>query len=136
MTLKLAGLLFVATWIVHSLDHARRSIDATSDAVVWAGTLVALMAAVALTLVIVGHETAPAIAAAVFPAIAFGVTASHFLPQWSVLSDPLLVDSTSDGWSILAAGSEVMAAVVIGVVALRILIEHKMAWRIDAAHWT
>ena len=93
------------------------------------------MAAVVITLIMVGHPTAPALAAAVFPSIAFGVSASHLLPEWSALSDPLLVDSASDGWSVLAAGSEIAAAAIVGAVAVRTLMRHDFRWRIDNENW-
>ena len=85
MTLKVAAVLFAATWVIHTLDHARRGLADSPEAVIWAGTIAALMAAVVITLITVGHPTAPAMAAAVFPSIAFGVSASHFLPDWSAL---------------------------------------------------
>ena len=131
---RVAG-LFIATWGIHTLDHARRGLDDTTEAVVWAGTIVGLMAAVVITLIMVGHPTAPALAAAVFPSITFGVSASHMLPEWSALSDPLLVDSASDGWSVVAAGSEIVAAAIVGVVAIRILMRHDFRWRIDSVNW-
>ncbi len=129
-TLPGAAALFLLSWLVHTADHMRRGVAATTDAVVWAGTSVALLAAVALTLIFVRHPTAPAFAAVVFPAIAIGVTATHLAPDWGALSDPLLVDSTTDGWSILAASGEIVAAVIVGAVAIRILMRHAYAWRI------
>ena len=130
-----AAALFVATWIVHTADHARRGVGATTDAVVWVGTFVALVAAVSITLIAVRHPTAPAIAAAVFPAIAIGVTASHMLPDWGVLSDPLLVDSASDGWSIAAVSSEIVGAALLGAVAFGIMRRNGYAWTIPAEEW-
>lgn len=135
-TLRGAALLFIGTWAVHTLDHARRGVDATTDAAVWAGTITGLLAAVSLTLILTHHPTAPAIAAAVFPAIALGVSASHLLPDWGVLSDPLLVDSVTDGWSIIAASGEIVAAVILGILATRIMMRNQYAWSISPTHWS
>lgn len=134
-TLPGAALLFVGAFVVHNADHARRGVAATSEAVVWSGTVVGLLAAVSITLILVRHPTAPAIAAVVFPAIAFGVTASHILPEWSVFSDPLLVDSTTDGWSIAAASGEIIASVILGALAVRVLMGNGYTWRITEANW-
>ena len=134
-TLRGASLLFIATWLIHTSDHARRGLTATTESVVWAGTAVGLIAAVSITLILVNHPTAPAIAAAVFPAITIGVLASHMAPQWSRLSDPLLVDSTTDTWSIFAAGGEIVAAIILGTIAMRVMMRHGFAWRIDNAAW-
>ena len=71
-TLQGAAVLFIATWVVHTADHARRGIDATTEAVVWAGTFTGLLAAVSITLILVKHPTAPMVASAVFLGIAAG----------------------------------------------------------------
>ncbi len=135
-TLQGAALLFIGTWIIHTADHARRGLAATTEAVVWSGTAVGLLAAVSVTLIFVRHPTAPAIAAAVFPTIALGVTASHVFPDWGVLSDPLLIDSTTDSWSIVAATGEIISAAVLGTLAIRVLMRNNFALQISEARWT
>ena len=75
------ALLFLITWIVHSGDHIRRGTATTPDGVIWAGTLVAILVTVGLTLIFTGHALAPATTAVVFPAVAVGVVATHFLPD-------------------------------------------------------
>lgn len=134
--LRLPGLLFIATWTVHTADHARRGVGATTEAVLWGGTFVGLIAAVALTLIFVGHATAPAVAAAVFPAIAIGVSATHLLPGWGALSDPILVDSTTDAWSIVAVFGEIAAAAYLGSRALQLMRTHSFAWKIPVSRWS
>ncbi len=134
-TMRGAAYLFIGAWVVHTADHARRGLDATTEAVVWAGTVVGLLAAVSITLILVRHPSAPAVAAVVFPAIAIGVIASHMVPEWSALSDPLLVDSTTDGWSIVAAGGEIIAAIVLGTNAVRVMMRNQYAWTIEAVRW-
>ena len=134
-TLQGAALLFIGTWIIHTADHARRGLTATTEAVVWVGTAVGLLAAVSVTLIFVRHPTAPAIAAAVFPAIALGVTATHLFPGWGVLSDPLLIGSTTDNWSIVAATGEIVAAAILGVLAVRVLMRNDFALQISETRW-
>ena len=134
-TLQGASWLFIATWLVHSVDHMRRGLDASSEAVIWGGTLAALLAAVSITLVFARHDIAPAVATAVFPAIAIGVSATHLLPEWGVLSDPIIVDSTTDGWSIVAVVPEIVAAAVLGGVGLRLMSQHGYRLRIPSPAW-
>lgn len=94
-----------------------------------------LLAAVAITFILTRHPVSPAVAAAVFPAIAIGVTVSHMLPGWGALSDPLLVDSNTDAWSIIAASGEIVAAAILGVVALSIMKRNGYAWSKPADRW-
>ena len=134
-TLSGAAVLFGLAWTVHTADHARRGVDATSDAVVWSGTAVAMLAAVTITLVVVRHPLAPALSAVVFLAVAIGVSASHLLPDWGVLSDPILVDSASDNWSVVAVGLEIVAAAWLGIVATTILRRNNFALHVDPDRW-
>lgn len=109
-TLMRPALVFVATWLVHSADHVRRGTGTTPDGVLWAGTLAAVLATVALTLVFTAHPAAPMVSTAVFASLAIGVAASHLLPDWGPLSEPLLVDSETNRWAAVAAGLEIAGA--------------------------
>lgn len=135
LTLKQASMLFVMSWVAHTADHARRGLTATTESVVWAGTFVGLLAAVSITLILARHVVAPMVAAVVFPSIAVGVAATHLLPKWGVLSDPILVDSTTDAWSIVAVVPEIVAAALLGTAALRLLALHGYSRSIDPARW-
>jgi hypothetical protein len=120
--LRLAGLVFIGGFLLHNADHGRRGIDAVTDHVVWAGTTVAVIAAVALTLVFTRHPMAPLVAAAAGLGIAFGVTASHLLPEWSAFSDPL-PQGDVDGLTWVAVLSEIAGALLLaaaGISALRL----------------
>lgn len=130
-----AAWLFVGSWVVHTLDHARRSLSASPEAVTWSGTMAALLAAVAVTLILSDHAIAPALALVVFPSLALGVTATHLLPNWGPLSDPILFESTTDGWSVLAVSGEILAAAWLGLVAFRIARRHNFARLISADTW-
>ena len=134
-TLRGASWVFAVTWLVHTVDHVRRGVDATSDAVVWAGSSVAMLAAIALTLVAVGHDRAPMAVAVVFPSIAIGVSATHLLPAWGALSDPVLVESTTDVWSIVAVSGEIIGALLLGFAGVRLLASHGYATRVPAERW-
>lgn len=116
MALKAAATVFVAGFLLHNADHARRGIDAITDHVVWAGTAVAVIAAVILTLVYTDHPQAPLAAAAGGFGIAVGVSATHLLPDWGVLSDPLL-DLSATSW--VAVLAEIAGAIVLGIAGTR-----------------
>jgi hypothetical protein len=118
--LRAAGLLFAAGFVVHNADHARRGLDVITDHVVWGGTFVAMTAAVVLTLVATRHPLAPFAAAAGGLAIAVGVSATHLLPDWGALSDPL-PGGEVDALTWVAVLAEVAGAAVLGVTGLRIV---------------
>jgi hypothetical protein len=118
--LRTAAGLFAAGFVVHDADHARRGLDVITDHVVWGGTIVAMVAAVVLTLVATRHPLAPFAAAAGGLAIALGVSATHLLPDWGPLSDSL-PSGTVDGVTWVAVLAEVVGAAVLGVTGLRIV---------------
>ncbi|MEM9612315.1 MAG: hypothetical protein AAGA59_05255 [Actinomycetota bacterium] len=119
--LPLWGGVFIATWLVHTGDHIRRTTASTSDGVIWAGTFAAVAAAVALTLIFTGHPLAPFAAASVFTSIAVGVTATHLAPSWGYFSEPLLFDSATDRWALVAAMPEILVAAWLGWLGFRIV---------------
>jgi len=116
VSLRPAAAVFVAGFLLHNADHARRGIDAVTDHVVWAGTAVAVVAAVIITLVVTDHPQAPLVAAAGGLGIAVGVGATHLLPDWGVLSDPLL-DLSATSW--IAVLAEIGGALLLGITAAR-----------------
>ena len=113
-SLRVPALVFIATWLVHTADHVRRGLENTSDGVTWAGTLAAVLAAIALTLISTEHNSAAMVSAAVFPSIAFGVAATHLAPGWGYFSEPLLFDSQTDVWATIAVVPEIVAAAWLG----------------------
>ena len=118
--LRAAAVLFAVGFVVHDADHARRGLDAITDHVVWGGTVVAMVAAVVLTLVATRHPLAPFAAAAGGLAIALGVSATHLLPDWGPLSDSL-PSGTVDGLTWVAVLAEVTGAAALGATGLRIV---------------
>jgi hypothetical protein len=120
VTLKTAGLVFLVVWAVHTADHARRGIDASSETVVWIGTFGGLLSAVVLTLVFTRHHLAPIAAAGAGFALATGFIAVHLLPHWSALSDSL-PDGDVDAFTWIAVLCEIAGALLLGATALRIV---------------
>jgi len=118
--LRRAGGVFLAGFVVHNLDHVRRGIDAISDAVVWGGTIVAIVSAITLTLVFTDHRLAPFAATAAGFSIAAGVSATHLLPAWGTLSDSL-PDGSVDAFTWVAVLAEVIGALVLGVAGLHVV---------------
>jgi hypothetical protein len=116
--LRRAGWTFLVGFGIHNFDHVRRGTDGISEQVIWGGTGVAVLSAVVLTLVFTNHRLAANAAAAAGIAIAFGVSATHLLPEWGSLSDPL-PGGAVDGFTWFAVLAEVVGAVVLGLVGLR-----------------
>lgn len=121
VSMKAAGLVFVATWLLHTADHIRRTTASTSDGVIWAGTLAGILSAVALTLVFTDHALAPFAVATVFGSLALGTAASHLAPAWGYFSEPLLFDSSTDRWALAAAVPEIVAAGWLGWLGFQIV---------------
>src|SRR5687767_13022787 len=118
--LRTAALVFLAGFLVHNADHARRGLDVITEHVIWAGTAVAVTSAVVLTLVFTRHPLAPMAAAAAGFGIALGVSASHLLPEWSALSDPL-ADGDVGAFTWVAVLAEVGGALLLGAAGLAVL---------------
>jgi hypothetical protein len=118
--LLVANIAFVAAVALHTSDHLRqaRGVGAVPPAVLAGGTLIVIMAVTTLVLTLRRHRAAALAATVVGFATAIGVTASHVLPTWSILSDSYL-ELALDGYSWAAALTEILAGAVLGFVALR-----------------
>lgn len=130
-SLRTAALVFLGGLVLHNGDHMRRGLTGIPEAVTWAGTLVLALAAVALTLVFTHHELAPAAATVTGFATAAGVTASHLVPEWGPLSNPL-AGSGAGAVTWVAVLAEMAGAVVLGVAGLAVLRRHGFAARVTA----
>ena len=117
--LVLAGGVFALGSAVHTFDHLRRGQGSVTEELYWVGNLALVLQAVVITLVLTRHRWAPlAAVAAGFP-LALGFTAAHWLPEWSVLSDPL---SEIDSWfSYVASTLEIAGALAVGVAGASVL---------------
>jgi hypothetical protein len=118
--LRRATAVFALGFVIHNADHARRGVAASPEAVVWAGTAVAMLTAVILTVVVLNHHKTPLFVAAASGAIAFGVSLSHLLPKWGVLSDPL-PGGAVDGFTWFAVMCEIVGALVLCAASVRAL---------------
>ena len=117
-SLDLAAVIFTLCFVAHNADHARRGAFESPEAVVWAGTGIAMLSAVLVTLVVVRHHLAARACAVGGMAIAVGASFTHLLPKWGPLSDPVLVQSL-DGWSRGAVLLEIHGALWLGLVGFR-----------------
>lgn len=117
-TLRFATLAFVAAFIIHNADHARRGVDASPEPVVWAGIAVAMLTAALVTLVATRHGAGPRAAAIVGAAIAIGVAVTHLTPSASPLTDPLTVSGISPlSW--IAVLGEIITAMALSIAGLK-----------------
>jgi hypothetical protein len=112
--LRRAGLAFGAGSAIHVADHLRRGQGSVSELLFTLGNSALVLQVVTVTLIVVGHRTAPRMAAVVGPTLAIGFTAAHWLPRWSPASDPVW-EITSLPWlSVIASIVEIAGAVAIG----------------------
>lgn len=121
---------FAIGFAIHNADHVRRGFAGIADGVILGGTIVAMMAAVMLTLVVLKHPAAPAVCAVGGAAIAAGVAASHLLPDWGPVSDSL-PDGDVDTLTWIAVLAEIVTGAALAAVAGSILRRHKYSLAID-----
>jgi hypothetical protein len=117
-----ASAALLATVALHGLDHAlqERGIDALTTEVRLGGLVNAVLAVVVFVLALRGHPRAPIAAAAVGLYLVVGVSAAHFAPHWSALSDPYAeLDLGFASWA--AAVAEVAAAAVLAAAGITVL---------------
>jgi len=122
-----AGVLFAVGSAVHTVDHLRRGQGSVTDELYWMGNLALVMQVVVVTLVLTRHRLAPlAAVAAGFP-LALGFFAAHWLPEWSVLSDPLWEIESTSWFSYVASTLEIAGALAVGLGGLAIIRERGLA---------
>ena len=85
--LRYTAAFYALPIVLHTADHIRRGIGSTTSAVLVAGTVATLLAAIAIALVFAKRPSAPVVAVFVGFGNAAGVAAVHLLPRWSALSD-------------------------------------------------
>jgi hypothetical protein len=112
----------LAAVALHGTDHALqdRGIGALSTEVLIGGAVNLAAAVGAFWLALHDHPRAPQVSAFIGTYIALGVTAAHFTPHWSALSDPYAdLDLPLISWA--AAGTEVIAAAALGAAGFAVL---------------
>jgi hypothetical protein len=119
--LQQAALLYLLGLALHTADHLRRGLDATTLHVLWAGNVSTVLGVAAVVMILTRHRYAPEAAVAFGFPIAFGVSAVHFLPDWfGPLSDSFPAQDMSwVSWAVVAI--EVAGALAVGVYGLRVL---------------
>ena len=119
-----AAMAFAAALAVHGADHLRRGMAATPPAVMIAGSVQLLLAALTLALVFTASRWAPHAAIAVGLASALGFAAAHLLPHWGFFSDsfisaPPAAHVTTFSW--VSAMAEILADVLFGIAGIAVL---------------
>jgi hypothetical protein len=125
--LLVASAALLGAVVLHGVDHAlqERGVGALTTEVRLGGLVNAVVAVIAFVLALRDHPRAPIVAAAVGAYLATGVTAAHFAPHWSALSDPYAeLDLGFLSWA--AAAAEVAAAAVLAVVGIAVLRQRRM----------
>jgi hypothetical protein len=105
---------------VHVIDHLRRGQGSVSETLYVLGNLSLVLEVVAITLVLVRHHVAPAVATAAGFSLAVGFAAAHWLPHWSPLSDPIWEVESLVGLSVVASGAEIVAALALAITGLAV----------------
>jgi hypothetical protein len=117
-SLATAAVAFVVANLLHTLDHIRQGVGGLNATILAGGSTLTVLAVIVMVMALRGHPRAPALCAVVGVSGAVGIAASHLAPHWSSLSDPypdLHVDALS--WAVMLV--EILAALVLGIVALR-----------------
>lgn len=116
-----AAWVFAAASLVHVFDHLRRGQGSVSEPLYWAGNAALIVQVAVVTLLFANHRQAPRWAALTGFPLAAGFFAAHWLPEWSVLSDPIWEIDTWTWFSAVASSAEIVGALVLGVAAIRVL---------------
>ena len=85
-----ATAIFAAALGLHAADHLRRGMNVVPHAVMVAGMVQIVAAAITVVLVVTGSRWAPYAAVAIGFASAVGFTAAHLLPTWGAFSDSFI----------------------------------------------
>ena len=116
-----AAVLFTVAVIIHNSDHLRRGVDKLGTDVFWVGTTGILVEVGLVVLICQRHRLAPLAASAGGLALAGGYLEVHFLPAHRWLSDSFTGATGLSPLSWTAASLEVVAALALAVVGLRVL---------------
>ena len=124
-----AALLFAVG--LHGVDHSlqERGVGALTTEVFVGGAVNAALAVLVLVLALRAHPRAPLVAAVVGAYLTLGVTAAHFAPHWSALSDPYAeLDLGVLSWA--AAAFEVACAAGLAAVGVAVLRRRRTTGRL------
>jgi hypothetical protein len=124
LRLRWAAAFFAVALTVHTADHLRRGMDVVPPAVMTAGMIQGVAAAITVVLVFRGSRWAPHAAILVGFASAVGFTAAHLLPTWGAFSDSFINAAPAAGvtwFSWVTAIAEILADLVFGAVGVGVL---------------
>ena len=85
--MRYAAALYGIGTIVHSADHFRRGTDVVTKHVLYAGSVLTVLAFATIGLIFMRHRLAPIAAAVVGLYHGVGIAAAHLVPHWSAFSD-------------------------------------------------
>lgn len=88
--LRWTTVAFVIALAVHGADHLRRGMNIIPFAVMLAGNIQLVFAAITVVLVFRSSRAASSFAVAVGSISAIGFTAAHLLPSWGLFSDSFI----------------------------------------------
>ena len=120
--LKQAAALFVAGSVAHYIDHLVIGLSATPTAVLVAGLIGALPAALAIVLVLRSHPWGPLLSVVTGIPFAVGYAAVHLPSYWGggVFSQPLAGHSIFDWLAVAVAIAGGLALGLAGLYAMRV----------------
>jgi hypothetical protein len=124
LRLRWAAVFFVVALAVHTVDHLRRGMDVVAPAVMTAGLIQGVAAAITVVLVFRGSRWAPHAAILVGFASAVGFTAAHLLPTWGAFSDSFIDAAPAAGvtwFSWVTAILEILADLLFGAAGVAVL---------------
>jgi hypothetical protein len=119
--LVVAGWCFAAGTAVHVIDHLRRGQGSVTEELYWLGNVALVVQVATITLVLTGHRFAPFAGAGAGIVLAVGFGAAHWLPEWSVLSDPVWQIGDARWFSYLASSAEIGGALAVGAASIAVL---------------
>jgi hypothetical protein len=127
--LKFSALFYALGLALHTADHFRRGLDASTSQVLIVGNISTALGITVAVMVIAGYRHAPFLAAVTGFPVAFGVAAVHLLPKWSAFSDTFVnahnTGVTSLSWSVVLI--EIAGALAMGIAGLAVGREDRAA---------
>jgi hypothetical protein len=123
--LRWATAFFAIALSLHTADHLRRGMDVVPPAVMIAGMIQGVAAAITVGLVFLGNRWAPHSAILVGFASAVGFSAAHLLPTWGAFSDSFIDAAQAAGvtwFSWITAIVEILADLLLAGAGVAVLI--------------
>jgi hypothetical protein len=123
--LRWTAILFAVALTVHTADHLRRGMDVVPPAVMTAGIIQGVTAAITVVLVFRGSRWAPRAAILVGFSSAVGFSAAHLLPTWGTFSDSFIGAAPAAGvswFSWVTAILEILADLMFGAAGVAVLV--------------